>query len=432
MTAPRKDTLRRGWCPSTLRPMQTGDGWLVRLHPPGNALSPHQLGRIAALAQEHGNGLIEISARGNLQLRGIREESHATLVAALLAAKMVDETEAGGPQRLTLTSPFAGHDPGDMIDAAALASAIEGGCRAIAGLPAKLTVVVDGGGRLPLDGFAADLRVVALAPGAVAIGLPQVGWFGPVAPSRVPETVSALLRDFAAAHRAAPETLRRMRDLPPPGLSVLLSSIGLPATAAPPQRPAPVRAGITALAPHRFAAVTGLPFGRSDAATLARLARTAAAGGAEQIRISPWRGLAFLGLDRGAAETLLATAAELGLVTRDDDPRLSVQACAGAPACLRGETPAGRDAALLAEAAAPLLAAGIGLHVSGCIKACAHPGAAALTLVGRDGRYDVVLGGTTRDKPAERLDLSQIVQRLQRGQDLFARLTTGRASGSEV
>ena len=55
MNPPSKDALRRGWCPSTLRPMETGDGWLVRLHPPGARLSPAQLQRIAALTREHGN-----------------------------------------------------------------------------------------------------------------------------------------------------------------------------------------------------------------------------------------------------------------------------------------------------------------------------------------------------------------------------------------
>ena len=42
MNAPSPETLRRGWCPSTLKPMETGDGWLVRLHPPGARLTPAQ------------------------------------------------------------------------------------------------------------------------------------------------------------------------------------------------------------------------------------------------------------------------------------------------------------------------------------------------------------------------------------------------------
>jgi precorrin-3B synthase len=102
----RRDDLRRGWCPSTLRPMETGDGWLVRLHPPGGVLTPVQLCRIAALAAEHGNGLIEISGRGNMQLRGVSQQTHPALVEALMSERLVDEHDGDGPQKLTLVSPL--------------------------------------------------------------------------------------------------------------------------------------------------------------------------------------------------------------------------------------------------------------------------------------------------------------------------------------
>lgn len=432
MSALPKEALRRGWCPSTLRPMETGDGWLVRLHPPGNALSPRQFGRIAALAQEMGNGLVEISARGNLQLRGVTAQTHPALVEALLAERLVDETDSDGPQRLTLTSPLAGHDPSDLIDAAALAQSIEARGRLVAGLPTKLAIVVDGGGALSLDGFPADLRVVSDGASSVTIGVAQDRWCGPFSLNDAPEIVAALLRDFAAEHRAAPATIRRMRDLPAIRWNALVADRGLGEAQAPAQRPAPKRAGITNLGPTRFAVMLGLPFGRSNAATLAQLATAAETNSVSEIRFSPWRGLAFLDLDRDRSEALLGIAAELVLITQDTDPRLSVQACAGAPACLRGETDASVDAALLADAAGPLLAASTSLHVSGCIKACANPGTADLTLVGQAGRYDVIFNGTTRDKPAQQLDLSQIVQRLQPGQDFHTRLMTGRALGPKV
>ncbi len=34
--------MRRGWCPGVLRPMPSGDGLLVRVHPPGGALTPRR------------------------------------------------------------------------------------------------------------------------------------------------------------------------------------------------------------------------------------------------------------------------------------------------------------------------------------------------------------------------------------------------------
>lgn len=91
------------------------------------------------------------------------------------------------------------------------------------------------------------------------------------------------------------------------------------------------------------------------------------------------------------------------------------------------------DAARLAEAISPLLAAGLSLHVSGCVKSCARPGASDLTLVGRNGRYGVVIGGSTRDSAVAELDLSGLLTRLQPGQEIHARLlAAGRIAGPWV
>ncbi|BCB21397.1 precorrin-3B synthase [Bosea sp. ANAM02] len=425
MSARPQEALRRGWCPSTLRPMETGDGWLVRLHPPGARLSLAELRRIAALAAEHGNGLIEISARAHLQIRGVTAESHPLLVERLLAERLVDEHDGDGPQRVTLVSSLAGRDPTALIDAALLAAQIEQRTRAIAGLPAKLAVVVDDGGAQALDEFSGDIRLVGIAAGQAALCLGDCVWRGPVGEGEAAASVETALRRFAALRKAAPDRIRRLRDLSPEALASLTS---LPETTFPAPRPRPPRAGLFALEGGRFAALIGLPFGRCAATTLDRLGTAQATS---DIRLSPWRGLAFRDLGRTEAESLLGLGGELGLITSDDDPRLAVQACAGSPACSRAEAPAMADAAKLADTAADLLAHGVTLHVSGCVKACAHPAAADLTLAGRDGRYDVVLNGTTRDKPLATLDLSALLTRLQPGQDIHARLKAARSTGSQ-
>ncbi len=432
MNAPSRDMLRRGWCPSTLKPMETGDGWLVRLHPPGAWLTPAQLRRIAALATLHGNGLIEISARGNMQLRGVTADSHPELVATLLAERLVDEHDGDGPQRLTLVSPLAhlpvhsGASRGDLIDALSLATEIEARGREVVGLPAKFAVVVDGGGASSLEAFAGDLRMVATAPGRAAIALADRLWFGPLAESEAGAAVAQVMARFAARRAQAPDSIRRMSDLATAELAALCDG---PATEPPPPRPAPLRAGLSALG-DSHAAMIGLPFGRAEALTLDRLAQAAERLGCREIRLSPWRGIAFRGMSEANASTLLDAAAADGLITRDDDPRLSVQACAGAPACNRAAAPAMADAARLAQVLAPDLAEGLTLHVSGCVKSCARPAASDLTLVGEGGRYRTVIGGGTRDSAVATLDLSALLTRLQPGQDLHARLSAaGRLSG---
>jgi precorrin-3B synthase len=56
--------------------MLSGDGWVVRVRPEGGRLTADAGAGIAAAAQAHGNGLIDLSARGNVQLRGVSEASH--------------------------------------------------------------------------------------------------------------------------------------------------------------------------------------------------------------------------------------------------------------------------------------------------------------------------------------------------------------------
>lgn len=420
MSLPAPETMRRGWCPGTLRPMQTGDGWLVRLHPPRGALSPAQLSFVGELATRHGNGQIEISGRGNLQLRGVREASHPALVEELLDAGLVDEATGNGPHRLVLASPLAGREAGELLDAATLAAAVEREGRRVAGLPAKFSIVADGGGALALDNFPADLRLRAVATDAVVFGLPGGLWFGPIAPDSAPAIAAMLLAGFAAEERVRRGEVRRMRELDDMALSALAS--GLTPMPAPAPRPSPAPVGIMAERDGRFAVLAALPFGRSDATGFSRLAGLAERFAVEEIQLSPWRGLGFCGLSRAVAGELAVALAKEGLVLSPRDPRLPVSACAGAPACDRAAAATLADAATLSEVLAPLLADGLTLHVSGCVKSCARQGAADLTLLAGETGYDIILAGSTRDRPFAHLTLPELVRRLEPGQDIRAQL----------
>ena len=154
MTAPH----RRSACPGLSAPMSTGDGLLVRLLP-ADRIPLDAFIAICAAARAHGNGAIEITARGSLQLRGLTLRS-APLLASDIAALDIAAIE-GVP---VIADPLAG-DPDALIDAAGLAATLR---RAIAdarlALAPKVSVVVDGGGRLHLDALSADLRLRAIGP----------------------------------------------------------------------------------------------------------------------------------------------------------------------------------------------------------------------------------------------------------------------------
>src|SRR5687767_2197743 len=109
MSAQADIARRRGWCPGVRRPMATGDGLLVRLHPFAGRLSADQVRLIAQAALDHGNGHIDITARGNLQIRGVRDDTYPALL-ALLEREGLAGPEGDGPNRLTVLSPLAGLD----------------------------------------------------------------------------------------------------------------------------------------------------------------------------------------------------------------------------------------------------------------------------------------------------------------------------------
>ena len=61
----------KGWCPTLLSPMQSGDGWLARVKPTAATVSAAQRAVIAEAARRHGNGHIDLTSRANFQIRGL-------------------------------------------------------------------------------------------------------------------------------------------------------------------------------------------------------------------------------------------------------------------------------------------------------------------------------------------------------------------------
>ena len=151
---------RRGACPALSAPMQTGDGLLVRLNPVATGLPTAALIGLCESAARHGNGIMEITQRGSIQIRGLTPES------ALLLAEGVNglgiSVRTGVPVE---TSPLAGIDPDEIADPRPLAEAIRTAIEN-AGLSRRLgpkvSVVVDGGGRIGMGALLADIRLTAV------------------------------------------------------------------------------------------------------------------------------------------------------------------------------------------------------------------------------------------------------------------------------
>jgi precorrin-3B synthase len=154
-----------------------------------------------------------------------------------------------------------------------------------------------------------------------------------------------------------------------------------------------------------------LGFGYTEAAVLKQLTQVAAGCGAHSIQTSPGRSLLFIGLNADSVSELAAGASAAGFIVRPDDPRRFVVACAGAPACNSAKLSTRELAPAIAEAAGPFLDGSVAIHVSGCAKGCAHPGAAALTYVGPDG---LVVRGRAADSADGTVSVAHFIAGLPR------------------
>lgn len=377
-------SMRRGACPSLPRPMQTGDGLLARLQP----LEPLTLDQwvgLARLARTLGNGIVEVTARGKLQLRGLSPVSAARLPEA------VDALGIAVPQGFPAeVSAMAGLDPLERLDPRPLARAISAAAAPLgSALAPKASVVIDGGGTLHLDGLKADVGVTAVSGDRCLVSLAGRP-AGEAAPGHVAGAVLALLQRLAAAGPTA-----RMADLVAAhGALALARGAGLSPTEPPVPRPDAEPVGLHELRDGSVALGLGLAYGQVDAEALEGLAEAARKAGARYVEPAAGRALLVVGLSRAAAERLRAQVLALGFIADPADPRRRIFACAGKPACGSARIATHR----LANVLAPFLR-GEQVHISGCPKGCAHPAPAALTIVGLDEGAGLVVEGTARDVP---------------------------------
>jgi precorrin-3B synthase len=389
--------------------MQTGDGLLVRLASSGATIGLDAAAALCAAARRHGNGIIEITARGSIQIRGLTSAS-APAFGDAVAALGVDAGEGVA----ILTDPLAGLAPEPAIDAQRLAGALRQRLATvsfIARLGPKVSVAIDGGSALHLDAVRADIRLRA--------GAGIAGWHvglggdaasptpvGAVADTSAVDAVVRLLTTLAqhGPQARAPDLIRRH------GSEAFRSAISdlLIETPSPAPRPASDPIGVHSLRDGRLGLGVALAFGHTDADAFASLLAAAARAGASGLRTAPGRALLIIGLAPDAAGALAAHAEGLGFITRRDDARRHVVACAGAPICASAEIPARALAPAISHAAASLLDGTLTVHVSGCPKGCAHPGPAGLAIVGEEAGCGLVVGGSARDRPVANLATADV------------------------
>jgi precorrin-3B synthase len=409
----------KGWCPGALKPMQSGDGLIVRVRPRCGMLRPDELIVLAEAARRFGNGHIDLTRRANMQIRGVGEEGLLGLQDVIAGLGLLDPTPEGEAVRNLMIGPLAGIDPSDVLDVREIARELVrllASERTLWGLPSKFGFVIDGSGTLTLADERADIRLTAIGNDTnplVAIGLDTqagIDWLGSVSPAAAATVAIETARAFLETTPNG--TQQRMRDLSAEGFASLRSSMKSrvnPVIVVPEKAggSSDRRVGLLDLGSGRFAVGIAAPFGRVEAAQLEQLAGKMAALGVEEIRLSPWRILYAGVASASAGNAVLGAARSVDLITDPDDPLLSIEACPGAPACRSTSLDTRGDARRLAALSSRFGFEGT-IHVSGCAKGCAKSAAADLVLIGAEGKYGIVREGTAQDRPASSASFSEL------------------------
>jgi precorrin-3B synthase len=336
----------RGWCPSLHEPMASGDGLLVRVKPRGGVLPEAAAHAVAEAALRHGNGVIELTNRANLQIRGLSSASAVAFAREMVALDLAEADPAAERRRNVIAAPF-----GDL--ALEMEAMLVGDAR-LAALPGKFGVAL-------AAGAPGDVRV---ADGGIALDGADLACR--CAPGEVVGVTQRLI------HAMLDLGWTRMREADAPAVFARAGLAAIPCPAVP-SPPPPIGKRSRGFG-------FGLPFGQMEAATLHRLAEAG-----ETLHMTPWRAIL---LPQDAAPIP-------GLIIDPADPRLRIAACPGSPACAQGSTTTRPDAAWLAARLGDVAH----LHVSGCAKGCAHPGGTEVTLVAEAGRYNLVRHGQAGSEP---------------------------------
>ena len=359
-------------CPGALQVHQAADGLLARIRLPGGKLTPEQLAALAAVAEESGGGTLDLTARGNLQIRGISDQAavaEAVAAAGLLPAPTHERV------RNIVASPLSGRH-GGHADVRPWVEELDGAIRAdpeLADLPGRFFFSLDDGSA-DVSGLCADAGAHVM-PDGVAVLLAGRDTGVRVKQAEAVPTLIAVARRFVQLRGKA----WRVAELHDP--RVLLGSLTPVASSDgvfPPTQPPVGWIPQTGGAADRVALGAAVPLGVLSA----RQAHFVAAIDAPVV-VTPWRSLLICDLPEGVADAALRVLAPLGLIFDQSSPWLQISACVGSPGCAQSAADVRAEATRVAESGAPTAP----VHYAGCPRACGKPVAATVLVAGLDASY---------------------------------------------
>lgn len=351
-------------CPGALQVHDAADGPLARVRVPGGVLDAAQARVLAACADELGIGVIELTSRANVQVRGLRDPSE--FAARIAAAGLLPSTTHERVRNI-VAAPDTDRTLIDALDRALCARP------RLAELPGRFLFSLGDLG-LEADVTLADHRLL-LAGHDAGLDVPEA--------AAVP-----LMLDAAETFLRLRTTEWRIAELAdgPAGIAAHLREA--PASFPAGSPPGGARAaGAWGPGSARELGVLGGGRAVQVSAPLGRLTATQAlvlAEVADEVRLTPWRTVVVREPDDAAA--VVRRLAEAGFVTDSGSPWAGVTACTGRPGCAKALADVHADAAAWVRAGRHT--PGVAVHWAGCARRCGLPRGRVLQMVATSGGYE--------------------------------------------
>lgn len=255
---------------SGLRPRAAGDGTSVQLPLPGGLASIGLLRSLVCIA-ERGSGILKLTSRGNLQLRGLPDPLPQQLLDAILATELAP-TPSHERVRNIVASPLSGiwpvnrpGGPAAVSDVRPMVLELDRQLRTdplLDGMSCRFLFAVDDGrGDLTASAFDVAYCAVDAVCGEIRLGAPGHPGFR-VSVAEAPAALVQIARRFQQLSAGKTPPPRHMRDLAGHLPGIHLDQLG-PLPSGAPVLPGPI-------GPH---AIAGLPQGRITRPALAGLRR---------------------------------------------------------------------------------------------------------------------------------------------------------------
>ncbi len=351
-------------CPGALQVHQAADGALVRVRLPGGMITTAQLAALSSVSSRFGSETLELTARGNVQVRGITD---VTAVAEAVAKAGLLPSATHERVRNIVASPLSGRS-GGRADVRAWVGELDAAICAkprLAELGGRFWFSLDDG-RADVSGQGADVGVHVL-PDGCALLLAGRDTGVRLAAGQVVEMLIGIAERFVAIHGKAwrIQELDDIRALLP---DVEPGGATFPAVTKPP-------VGWIDQDDGRVTLGAAIPLGVLPA----HVADYLAAVGAPLV-ITPWRSVLVCDLSEEVADVTLRVLAPLGLVFDENSPWLNVSACTGSPGCAHSAADVRAHAERSLDPDYP-----VHRHFVGCERACGNPHAGEVLLATGDG-----------------------------------------------